>query len=72
MVNSRYVFCRSYGEKQKMLEKKTDTGTIRCLSPTCGRTEMDERVCIFCTSKQEVFGEPINAGDFGIERQKMT
>ena len=55
-----------------MLEKRTSTGTIRCLSPTCGRTEMVENVCIFCTSKQEVFGEPINMDDFGINEQNMT
>ena len=55
-----------------MLEKRISTGIIRCLHPTCGRTEMVENVCIFCTSKQEVFGEPMNAEDFGIDKQQMV
>ena len=55
-----------------MLEKKISTGIIRCNNPTCGRTEIDENVCIFCTSKQEVFGEPVNADDFGVDEQNMV
>ncbi len=44
-----------------MLEKESSMRlgyTISCSNPVCGRTEIDENVCIFCTSKQETLGKP--------------